>query len=239
MPYVSIAPIARPESVSERLAALMPDRKTALDWCRAAVQLVRSVCVPQVVGIVAGGLVGLYGRQYVLPPETAPLGWLFLGITKLGAAAVPINLILLGAAPDPHPHPNPGTNHRDDRPHAPRRDASGDCHLPPSPAISVRPSYVHASDLMLLGATRSRARRLSEPATALTPTLALTPTPTPHPGAALSRTPHHQELPALTACGIVVARMILMPVGSLTLTLSLTLTFTLTFTLTVTLNPQP
>lgn len=34
----------------------------------------------------------------VLPTETAPLGWLYLGICKLGAAAVPINLILHGAA---------------------------------------------------------------------------------------------------------------------------------------------
>ena len=60
--------------------------------------MLRRVFVPQVVGIVGGGLVGLYGRQLVLPPETAPLGWLYLGIGKLGAAAVPINLILLGAA---------------------------------------------------------------------------------------------------------------------------------------------
>ena len=52
----------------------------------------------QVVGILSGGVVGLFGRQLVLPPETAPLGWLYIGISKLGAAAVPINLILLGAA---------------------------------------------------------------------------------------------------------------------------------------------
>ena len=59
----------------------------------------------------------------------APLGWLYLAITKLGAAAVPINLILLGAA--------------------------------------------------------------------------------------LSRTPQQQELPALTAAAIVVARMVVMPVCGL------------------------
>ena len=50
------------------------------------------------VGIIGGAVVGLLGRSLVLPPETAPLGWLYLGVTKLGNAAVPINLILLGAA---------------------------------------------------------------------------------------------------------------------------------------------
>ena len=60
--------------------------------------LLRRTCVPQVIGILSGGLVGLFGRQLVLPPETAPLGWLYIGVSKLGAAAVPINLILLGAA---------------------------------------------------------------------------------------------------------------------------------------------
>jgi len=42
--------------------------------------------------------VGLLGRGLVLPPEVAPLGWLLMAVSKLGAAAVPINLILLGAA---------------------------------------------------------------------------------------------------------------------------------------------
>ena len=43
------------------------------------------VTSPQVVGILAGGAVGLYGRPLVLPPETAPLGWLYLGVSKLGS----------------------------------------------------------------------------------------------------------------------------------------------------------
>ena len=54
--------------------------------------------VNQVVGVGLGALVGMLGRGLVLPPEVAPLGWLYLGVSKLGAAAVPINLILLGAA---------------------------------------------------------------------------------------------------------------------------------------------
>ena len=91
-------------SVSDRLHALSFDdmwsgvRKSALGCWRGVGKLVRRTFVPQVVGILSGGAVGLFGRQLVLPPETAPLGWLFIGISKLGAAAVPINLILLGAA---------------------------------------------------------------------------------------------------------------------------------------------
>jgi hypothetical protein len=73
-------------------------RKAVSVVCRVVGKLLRRTFVPQVVGIVAGFAVGLFGRQLVLPPETAPLGWLFIGVSKLGAAAVPINLILLGAA---------------------------------------------------------------------------------------------------------------------------------------------
>ena len=73
-------------------------RKAALAACRTIGTLLRRTFVPQVVGIISGSLVGLFGRQLVLPPETAPLGWVYIGISKLGAAAVPINLILLGAA---------------------------------------------------------------------------------------------------------------------------------------------
>ena len=114
VPYASIARpasvsellYARPESVGERLHSLVPPgRQVARNCCHALLGLLRRLLAPQVVGIVAGGLVGLFGRQYVLPPETAPLGWLYLGITKLGAAAVPINLILLGAALSRTPEP--------------------------------------------------------------------------------------------------------------------------------------
>ena len=73
-------------------------RKAAVGLCRTLGKLLRRTFVPQVVGIFAGAFVGLFGRQLVLPPETAPLGWVYIGISKLGAAAVPINLILLGAA---------------------------------------------------------------------------------------------------------------------------------------------
>ena len=60
--------------------------------------LLQQLLVPPVVGVSLGALVGMLGRGLVLPPEVAPLGWLFMAISKLGAAAVPINLILLGAA---------------------------------------------------------------------------------------------------------------------------------------------
>ena len=89
------------QSFSERLyaiPALATSRRAASSVCRNLFKLLRRTFVPQVIGIVGGGCVGLFGRQLVLPPETAPLGWLYLGIGKLGAAAVPINLILLGAA---------------------------------------------------------------------------------------------------------------------------------------------
>lgn len=93
----------RPPSVSERLGALVSAGgetlvATAGGALASCAKVLRRALVPQVVGIGAGALVGLFGRPLVLPPETAPLGWCYLGVTKLGAAAVPINLILLGAA---------------------------------------------------------------------------------------------------------------------------------------------
>jgi predicted permease len=95
--------ISKTESFGERLSSLFSapssrGRKACDIFARALVQLLRRTFVPQVVGIVLGALVGLYGRALVLPPETAPLGWMFIAVSKLGAAAVPINLILLGAA---------------------------------------------------------------------------------------------------------------------------------------------
>jgi predicted permease len=65
---------------------------------RRLAKLLRRVFIPSVLGITIGGIVGLFGKTLVLPPETAPLGWLFISATKLGEAAVPINLVLLGAA---------------------------------------------------------------------------------------------------------------------------------------------
>lgn len=89
-------------SYADMVSSLVPGedtRRRVLSGCwRTTELLLRRLLVPQVVAILAGGFVGLFGRQFVLPPETAPLGWLYLGVTKLGAAAVPINLILLGAA---------------------------------------------------------------------------------------------------------------------------------------------
>ena len=46
-------------------------RKAALAACRTIGTLLRRTFVPQVVGIISGSLVGLFGRQLVLPPETA------------------------------------------------------------------------------------------------------------------------------------------------------------------------
>ena len=93
--------ILRPASVQERLSALVARtecRAACGALMRGAVQLLRRIFVPPVIGIAAGVLIGLFGRPLVLPSETAPLGWLFLGVSKLGAAAVPINLVLHGAA---------------------------------------------------------------------------------------------------------------------------------------------
>lgn len=65
---------------------------------RRLAKLLRRIFIPSVLGITIGGIVGLFGKTLVLPPETAPLGWLFISATKLGEAAVPVNLVLLGAA---------------------------------------------------------------------------------------------------------------------------------------------
>ena len=92
-------PFHEPHAGRSRLAVLCElTRKVTFGVCRGVGKLCQRAFVPQVIGIVSGGAVGLFGRQLVLPPETAPLGWLYIGINKLGAAAVPINLILLGAA---------------------------------------------------------------------------------------------------------------------------------------------
>ena len=95
-------------SVSERVHALgslvqttvqtSASRDNAVRLCRRAGVLLQQLLVPPVVGVSLGALVGMLGRGLVLPPEVAPLGWLFMATSKLGAAAVPINLILLGAA---------------------------------------------------------------------------------------------------------------------------------------------
>ena len=92
------------DSASERLHALgsllqtFSSRGNAVRLCRRAGVLLQQLLVPPVVGVGLGALVGMLGRGLVLPPEVAPLGWLFMAVSKLGAAAVPINLILLGAA---------------------------------------------------------------------------------------------------------------------------------------------
>ena len=60
--------------------------------------MARRALIPPALGVALGVLVGLYDKGLVLPPEVAPLGWLYLAIEKLGAAAVPVNFVLLGAA---------------------------------------------------------------------------------------------------------------------------------------------
>jgi len=61
--------------------------------------LVGQFLKPAVVGVLVGVVVGLtpLAKALLVPIETAPLGWLFGGIQTIGAAAVPLNLILLGA----------------------------------------------------------------------------------------------------------------------------------------------
>eukprot|EP00908_Phaeocystis_cordata_P023329 Transcript_5756.p2 GENE.Transcript_5756~~Transcript_5756.p2 ORF type:complete len:460 (+),score=215.54 Transcript_5756:74-1453(+) len=102
---LQLAKLISAPSVGDRLYALVQQsasRDGALRLCRLAAAkawvLVQRLLVPPVLGVSLGALVGMLGRGLVLPPEVAPLGWLYMGISKLGAAAVPINLILLGAA---------------------------------------------------------------------------------------------------------------------------------------------
>lgn len=60
---------------------------------------VRQVCKPAVVAVACGIAVGLTPalKALILPMHTAPFGWAFTGVTRIGSAAVPINLMLLGA----------------------------------------------------------------------------------------------------------------------------------------------
>ena len=56
---------------------------------RRGAKLLRRIFIPSVLGICLGGGVGLFAKTLMLPPETAPLGWLFISASKLGEAAVP------------------------------------------------------------------------------------------------------------------------------------------------------
>jgi len=100
--------MAVPPSVSERLYAMVKDadlRAKSTTLARRSLKLMRRIFVPSVCGILLGGLVGLLCKPLVLPPEAAPLGWLYMAVSKLGDAAVPINLLLLGAALSRPPRP--------------------------------------------------------------------------------------------------------------------------------------
>lgn len=85
-------------------------RRAALRIGRRSLAVVRLVArralIPPALGVALGVLVGLYDKGLVLPPEVAPLGWLYLAIEKLGAAAVPVNFVLLGAALASPPAPD-------------------------------------------------------------------------------------------------------------------------------------
>ena len=97
---VQFARMRAAPSVGERLHALgslvqtSASRDNAVWLCRRAGVLLQQLLVPPVVGVSLGALVGMLGRGLVLPPEVAPLGWLFMAISKLCAAAV---------ADQPHP----------------------------------------------------------------------------------------------------------------------------------------
>jgi len=105
---VALRPLERKWSFGSWLATTFQNLNFG-EWALRLVRRVRLMCrrvfVPSVVGVLLGALVGLYAKGLVLPPETAPLGWLYMGISKLGDAAVPINLILLGAALSRRPQP--------------------------------------------------------------------------------------------------------------------------------------
>ncbi|KAL1528164.1 hypothetical protein AB1Y20_009525 [Prymnesium parvum] len=98
----SVREIVRPPSLSQRLYQAFveqPNYSQAFSrYGRGLWRLIKRVFVPPVLGVSLGVFFGLLLRQLLLPAEVAPLGWLFLGLSKLGAAAVPVNLILHGAA---------------------------------------------------------------------------------------------------------------------------------------------
>jgi predicted permease len=62
-------------------------------------RVVKQVFKPAVTAVACGIVVGLSPslRALLVPTESAPLGFLFRGVRTIGGAAVPINLMLLGA----------------------------------------------------------------------------------------------------------------------------------------------
>lgn len=72
----------------------------ALRWARKADYYARQFFKPAVVATILGVAVGLTPRLKALlvPAPTAPLYWLLEGVSTVGDAAVPLNLMLLGAS---------------------------------------------------------------------------------------------------------------------------------------------
>ena len=73
-----------------RLAALLVSFRS---------EVLPQLLTPPVVAALSGALVGLlpFGPQLVVKPAS-PFGWAFAAAAKLGAAAVPLNLLVLGAS---------------------------------------------------------------------------------------------------------------------------------------------
>ena len=66
----------------------------------ACAVLMRRVLVPPVVGVLLGAAGGStpWLRPLMYPPEGAPFGWLWRGVVRLGQAAIPVSLLLLGVS---------------------------------------------------------------------------------------------------------------------------------------------
>jgi predicted permease len=67
---------------------------------RAAEGALRQFLKPAVVAVLAAVVVGLTPalKELLLPTSSAPLGWAFDGVQRIGKAAVPLNLLLLGVS---------------------------------------------------------------------------------------------------------------------------------------------
>jgi predicted permease len=66
---------------------------------RRARRVAAQVLKPAVIAVACGIFIGLTPelKALLVPTHSAPLGWLFIGLRTIGGAAVPINLMLLGA----------------------------------------------------------------------------------------------------------------------------------------------
>lgn len=74
-------------------------RARARRFAHKAKHLLKQIFKPAVIAVACGICVGLAPplKALLVPEHSAPFGWMFTGIARIGGAAVPINLMLLGA----------------------------------------------------------------------------------------------------------------------------------------------